>query len=767
VSEPAAGLESEGKGDPLRGRTLAGLLGLATGSAALSIVLHPGWTFAKYPNLAAELLRGTLTPAQVGDASPGYLLLHLLLPAQGVRWLQALAAAATVVLAFLVADRVRGRVAAWVAGAALALAGPWLVYGSVLEPDLAIGALDAAAVAFLVVPRGRALLWSALAGASLGLSFALRPSAAVLAVAVLGWLLLDRRVAAGRGRTASALSCAAAFGLCAFLPVAALHARARQEWRSTMSVGQVFHQGHRPESSGLGANYPTLLALAALQSAARPGHAPDLHHELYRRFAGAAEGAPLSAAAAERYWIDRALTFAAREPWAFARQLGRKLVFVFAAPDHDADIPTVEAAGQSARFGGIPMRWLALGGLAGLLLSLRGGRAQRLVVLWVASYLLVYLVFYYQSRYGLAILPAWCVLCGAAVAEAWEARRSGRRLALAAAALGAPLLLLAPGWVRNEGRLLARAALVPAQSQAGSLRAQGRWSEALDRFVEEQAALPDHVWPSSPHGYGLQVDSPAQALRAAERARARFGVGTPTDAYLLAVLYAHAGRCDLALPLARLASESGFHGAIADTSLDPDLLASDCLLAQGDRDGALDGIERSLARWPGTLDGLVRAVAAGEARPGTTGPEVALREAELLALHDPASAHYGLARARRRWGAALRAIADAEWIRLRVPEAAPLADFEQALSYLDLGRSGDALRAYARSLSSGLAMHEADRFDHPVRDLVRSLPDDPAAIRVALAHWSARGDLDEIRALLRRHPGLADGPAPGEVAPRP
>ena len=736
---------------------LAALLALAAGSAALSIVLHPGWVFAKYPHLAAGLLRGDLTPGQVGDASPGYLLLNLLLPPEGVRGLQAMLAAATVVLAFLVADRARGRLAAWVAAVTLALAGPWIVYSSVLEPDLAIGALDTAAVAFLLVAGSRSrLLWSALAGASLGLSFALRPSAVVLAVAALGWVVLDRRGAStARQRTASGLMGAAAFGLCALLPLLALHSRAGHEWRSTMSVGQVFHQGHRPEGSGLGANYPTLLALAALQLETRPGHAPDPHHELYRRFAGADSGASLEPAAAERYWIEKALAFPAREPWAFARQLGRKIVFVFAAPAHDADIPAVQAIGQGTRFGGIPFRWLALGGLAGLLLSLRGGRAERLVGLWVASYVLVFAVFYYQSRYGLAILPAWCVLCGVAAAEAWEARQDGRRLARVAAAAAAPLLLLTPGWVRNEARLLERTALVPVRSEAADLRARGRWDEALDRLADEQAALPDHVWPWSPHGYGLQVNGPEQALRAAERARARFGSERPTDAYLLAVLYAGAGRCDLALPLTRQAAEAGFHGAIADTSLDPDLLEGDCLLAQGDREGALRAIERSLASWPGTLDGLARAVAAGEARPGPTGPEVASRQADLLALHDPASARYALARARRRWGAALPAIADAEWVRTRLPEVAALADFEQALSFLDLGSTGNATRSYARSLSSGFAMHGADRFDDPIRDLVRALPDDPAATRVAFAHWSSRGDLEEIRALLRRHPELA------------
>ena len=530
-----------------------------------------------------------------------------------------------------------------------------------------------------------------------------------------------------------------------------------------MSVGQVFHQGHRPEGSGLGATYPTLLKLVELQEAGRP-HPPDYAHELYRRFASAAVGSTLPAPQAERYWMGKSLAYAELEPAAFLRQLVRRWVFTVTAPAADADVPEVLQADQSTRFPWIPMRWLALGGLGGLLASLRRGRAVALLGLWVVSYQVVYLAFYYQSRYGLAILPAWCCLLGSAAAAAWEARREPRRLALVLLVAAAPFGLARLDFVRFETRLLERNRSIPVQSEAVALRSQGRWDEARERFVDEQASLPDYLWPWSPHGYGLGAGSPEVARRAAERARARFGERNPVDAFLLAVLQAASGRCQEALPLADRAAEAGFGGAIADSLLDPDLLAADCLLELRRPEEALGRIRRSLRVRPGTLDGLARAVAAAGARPDLAAGEEARWEAELLALHDPASAHYALARARRRWADPERALADAEWVAARLPEAAPFAEFERALCLLDLDRPREALRAYARALPIRYFMHGADRFDDLVRRFAASLPDDRLVAMMALSHWMRVGDHGEVRAILARHPDLAQPPGAGPAS---
>jgi tetratricopeptide (TPR) repeat protein len=732
-----------------------GALGL--GTAALSHSLAAGPIFQKYPNLAAALRRGTLTAEQISDASPAYLLLNAAAPPSVVRGLQVLLAGLGIILVHAVARSAGGRAAAWIAALALALAQPWLVYASVLEPDLAIGFLGLAGVASLVLGDPGRLRPPLLAGTALGLSVALRPSAVPLAIGMVAWLLVDRK---GRRPALQAIVFAVAFGVLALLPGAALRGLGGREWRATMSAGQVFHQGHRPEGTGLGATYPTLLVLMALQDAGTAGHLPDLHHELYREFARAAEGGAIDAPEAERFWARKVLGYASREPVAFLRQLARKLVFIAAAPAGDADVPDVQALLQRAPWSGVPLRWITLAGLAGLLLSLRRGRVAALLALWVGASVAVFLVFYFQSRYAVTVLPAWCALAGMGAARLVASWRAPRRVALLCGVAVLPFLALLPGWVRDEGRMLERTAAVPVRSEAPALRAQGRWEEALDRHLDEQAALPDWTWPWSPNGYALRSDSPEQAALAADRARSRWRADGPVDAYLLAVLEAAAGRCDVAIPLARRASEAGFHAAVADTALDPDLLVSDCLVGMGRREDALREVERSLSKRPGTLDGLARAASArlrGEPW-GGSGPDPV---EVLFALHDPASAHYALSRARRVWGDPAGALAEADALARLLPRARPFAEFERARCLLDLGQPVEALRAYARSMVIRYPMHGARRFDEPVRALVDASPDDPGVARFALAHWSSRGELDEIRALLRRHPGLAAGPATG------
>jgi len=742
----------------LRGQDAA-LLAVAVASSAASLAQFPEWMFGKYPNLAAQLVRGQLGPADVADASPAYLLAVLAAGPTFLRWAQAIGGGVAVLLVHSVAARASGRVAAWIAAVLLAASQPWLLYGAVLEPDHAIAVLGVVAVAALSLGSRSAIRADAVAGAALGLSFALRPAAAPFALLAGGWLLVDRRRdrADGTGRSARAHAAgyAVAFVIAAASPVLALYAVAHQDWTTTMSAGQVFDLGHRPEGTGIGATFPTFLKMTEMLDAQRPDHRPDRAHDLSRTFAAASASMPLTPAAAERYWFGKGLAFARLEPWAFLRQLARKLIFTIAPPAGDADVPDVFEAVRTARFPAFPLRLATVAGAGGLLLAVRRRGVPRLLVLWVLAYEVVYLTFYFQERYALATLPAWCALAGLAVETLWQARRS-RRLLPSCAVAAVPSLLLAVPFVRAEARLRERQLLVPLASPAQALRAQGRWEDALQRTLEEQAALPDAVLPFSRHGYGSAVGEPERWLLVAERASATFGAASPVDAALLAVQYASAGRCDLALPLAEEAAGHGFRSAIADASLDPDLLAADCLRELGRSDDAFGRIRRSLARAPGTLDGLSRAVAAATAV-GDPGRE--RWTAEIWELHDPVTAHYALARARRSWGDAAGALTDADWIATRIPDARPLAEFERALALLDLGRTTEALQAYAQSLSVPFYLFGTSRFDAPVRALTAASPDARAVTLLALSHWMRQGNREELRALLRKHPELAAGEA--------
>jgi tetratricopeptide (TPR) repeat protein len=164
--------------------------------------------------------------------------------------------------------------------------------------------------------------------------------------------------------------------------------------------------------------------------------------------------------------------------------------------------------------------------------------------------------------------------------------------------------------------------------------------------------------------------------------------------------------------------------------MDPDLLASDCLLALGDKEEARARILRSLRRWPATRDGLARAVAAGLGE---------IHERRLFALHDAASAHFALARARRAWGDPRGALRDAAALASLVPEAAPLAAFERGLCLLDLGQPDVAVEEYARSLAIGYFVYGSGRFDEPVMDLVLRFPKLEPARELVRRHAARQG----------------------------
>ncbi|MFO0584116.1 MAG: hypothetical protein U0229_17725 [Anaeromyxobacter sp.] len=750
-------------------RTGAAVLALAVASTAASLLAHPAWLFAKYPNLASWLVAGALSPEQAADASPLYLLLHLLVDPAIARVGQALAAGVSVVAVFAVARAAAGPAAGIAAAALLAFAQPWLLHAAVLEPDLLIGALQACAAALLVAGRP-GLRRVGAAGALLGLSAALRPTGRAVGRAAAAWLTLggprrrpasrarpgDARPSGSRARAPRAL--AGALALAAAAPPAALHLLVRQPVAATMSWGPVFFMGHRPEGAGLGGRYPALLKLVEAEALGRPDHPPDAAHGLFRRFA-AADAGPLAPAEADRYWLEKGLAFAREEPAAFARGLGGILLASVAARGDDSDVPEVRAAAAGAP-SGVPGRWLVLLGLGGLLVALATRRRVGLLAAWVLAAELAFAATYFQTRYALSVLPAWCALAAIGLAAIAEALRRVLRAegaparplagALTLALLGAsPLALSRLPRVRFEDRLAERFAALPARSAVPELRRAGRFLEAQAALAEEQAAFPDHVWPTSPRGWALGVDDPAEAARAAERARARFGAADPVDAYLLAVLEAAAGRCDAALPLADRAAAAGFAASLDDAALDPDLLAADCLVALGRREEARARVERSLARRPGTLDGLARAAAAGSDAHRT----------QLLRLHDGASARWALARARARWGDLEGCVEDAGWIVARLPEAAPFAQFERARCLAGLGRGAEALQAYARTFELAAYLHGTAALTPLVRAFAASAPEDLAVARYALVHLSRVGDLAAVRALVGRHPALGRGRA--------
>lgn len=701
---------------------------------ALTAVVSPGWVFGKYPHLADLVWSGEATAAQVGDASPAYLVLHLLLSPLVIRWLQAVVAAACVAVLFEVLGRSAGNVAAWVGGLSLALAQPWLVYSAVMEPDLLIGASTLAALLLLhrggphpFTPSGDGA-GNLAAAALIGVAISLRPTALLLLGLLVAWLAWQRtswRRLAGFVITAVLVSAA---------PALVLRTIAHQDLRGTMSAGQVFHQSHRPESLGFGAIFPSLLKVVEAQAA--PGlHPPDHAHELYRELARVDAAAELTDAEAEQHWLGKALQFMRDEPAETMSQLASKVVFFIAPPSVEYDVPAVQHLLVKSALA-FPLRLLALLGCGALLVLLATRRGAVFSLHWLAA-LGVSLGFYAHGRYLVGLVPTLCVLLGLGVAAVVSMRRPAL---VALAAL--PLVLLALPQVRWSDRMVERLAALDVGAATGP-----SWEAARLHYLEEQAAAPDVLWPTSPHGAGMGADDLETLRSSAQLAESKFGTQSSVDATLAASLWAAAGDCERALPLAVRAAESGFHWALGDSAIDPQLIASDCLLATGHRPEAVARLELANLAAPRRLDVLARLVAAGDVGEKTDLPAW---EKQLFETHDAASAHYALARARRRWGDPEGARLDAQWLLAHFPASAPFAEHEFALALLDLGRNDEARAHLLRTLELRVSMHEERRLDV----LLKEPPANEDEARRALAWWRRRGHRAEVQEVLATYPSL-------------
>ena len=719
---------------PVNGwRLHLGSVVLASASLVATSLVSLDGVFGKYPNLAHALTLGTATADQAGDASPAYLLLHLLGSPSFVRWLQAFAAALTVVLIFRALHQQAGPLAGWIGGGALAASQQWAVYSAVLEPDLLIGA---AVTTGIVLLRREALTTrrSAISGLAVGCAVSLRPTVLLFAAFVVLWLLVTK--APRRALAAWAVT----LGLASAAPSLLLSGRVGHDLRGTMSAGQVFHQSHRPESVGFGATFPSLLKVVEAQAAASGPHPPDHAHELYRELARVNDPAVASAIDAEVFWFSRTVAFFRMEPAAATGQLFQKIVFFLVPPRGEYDIPAVKPL--LARAVGIPLRWLTLlacASVALLLISPRPAGSGPWVLHWLAS-LVVGLLFYFHGRYAVGLVPTLAALCGLGIARAWDERH--RRWLLLV--LLAPLALLSLPSVRWADRMVERL-------NALELSEGGTWEVARERYVQEQAAVPDVFWPTSPRGVGLGVDDPEVARRAAAQALERYGVDSPVDATLAAALLASAGDCEGALTLANTATGSGFSWALGDRSIEPRLVASDCLVHLGRPEEALAQLEASNREHPGRLDTLARLVAAGDVGHAS---EVERWEAELQELHDAASVRFALAGARRRWGDPEGALADAQWLQERWPAAAPFAEHERSLCLVALQRPEAALDAWTKALPVRAGLHEQALLDPLVVALEANAAGHEQVAALAIMHWRKQGQRERVRALLSAFPNL-------------
>ncbi len=666
----------------------------------LSLWLLPSGLLGKYPRFAELLRAGRLSGEEVSPASPLYLLIHLTLPPGPVRWLQCAVAVAAMVLIYKVGRRVRDPLTGLLCAGLFALCSPVLVYGAALEPDLLL-----MAACLLGVWAGPGVLsrfgHAALFGAALGLAISLRPTAGLVALALLAGLAVGALRARTLGTSWRPLLLSGALlvlvGVAAPLGVRLL---VPGKVEGTMSPGAAFYDGNRPESLGLGVTNPWLVKAVERQGEGGRGMPlPDPAHALYRRFARLDGGAAMTLPEIQRYWAAKSTAFAREEPAAFVSLLLRKTLFLLAGAEYH-DIHEVRRVFVS--LGALPLvswRWICLMGLAGGLLAARRKAAPWWLWVYGAAGAAGLIAFSVVTRYALILLPALVLFAGLLLREAlavrgWKpAARVGVALALAFLPGFAPPL-------RWDARIQER--VLEAHRHLEQLTAsRGDLAAATASYVEGQSHYP--FLPSIMDPRGLPFESREVALAAARAAEGR-GLRGPADAYLQAALWRQAGDCGRALPLARRAAKAGFFATDDSRFLDAHLLVAECLIEAGDQEGAMAAVLASLEAHPATADGLAMALAGAQAT-GLASDRVAVWGEQLHRIHDRLSADWSLLEAHRTWGDTPSALEVARRLHQALPEAA-VVHYQVAILH---ARAGEAAQAFdwlqrARASDPGLPL---------------------------------------------------------------
>lgn len=289
---------------------LSALALLTWGRIALLDSLRDQGYFAKYVTFADRILAGEIPGDRLGDVSPGYLWLTVLLRASGlglhaIRNLQLVMLSAGALLCALAARRLGGAMAAVVAAVLILGNRAALIIGGELEPEVLIFLVNAAAM--LAVLRRR--WW--VAGLLIGLSATVRPVAMLTLILIAGWALLESR------RALVAVVTAAAAPLALVIAVnAALTGHV-----FIMQPGSALFEGNNPLATGCAGVYPRLVEDLQEQSTE-----PDYGHVAYRLVAARATGKPVDARASNRFWSAKAMAFMSSYPRAAIRLLAWKAV---------------------------------------------------------------------------------------------------------------------------------------------------------------------------------------------------------------------------------------------------------------------------------------------------------------------------------------------------------------------------------------------------------------------------------------------------------
>lgn len=467
---------------------LVGLAILMTcGWIVLIESLPPAGRFEKYVELASRLASGDLSRQRLTDVSPLYLWslalaerlrisLHVIPP------LQILAAGLGALLCALTARRLAGMTASLATLVGLLGSHAVVINATDFEPETLILLLNSAGLFFLARDpreiRGRDWV---LGGLAFGLSAATRP-AVLPAASLFGLALL---VGLARSERRLPLRPALRLTMAAATPLAlAVVANATVTGQATiMNPGTVFYEGTSPDATGY-----ILLEPRVVAGVRETIDEPDPLHSAYRRVASAATGEAMDAAATNRYWTGKALTYVRAFPADALALTARKLLFSIHSHGSWDLLTMIRRERQLRRFPGVPFGLL----FALAVVTLIARRDPPVLALWLfsASYLGLMALFYVSSRQRNAVVPAIAILAGLGVAtlvEEWRSRPR-RSALLGTFAVVLALTLTRPYSPQREDEHQTEAALrsLQAERHAALAAREGRTDEARRwRAIEE------------------------------------------------------------------------------------------------------------------------------------------------------------------------------------------------------------------------------------------------------------------------------------------
>jgi len=340
------------------------------------------------------------------------------------RLVQLLAGAFVCALIALLARRLYGPVAGWVAGGLSALHGPLIFYeGELLNPILVLGLNVAALLALLGCAHAPPAGWRqlgelplrrlAVGGLLLGLSTLARSEIALFALLVAAGAVLG---APRRERLGRAALFAAAF-LLPIVPTTAHNVIAGGEWVPISSnFGINFYLGN----SG---DYQASVGI-------RPGLAwRELNYEPLRAGVASEDRGGTS-----RWWTRRALAESLQDPAGWIAAMGRKAWLLVGAAEVNRNLDLR----FSSRFTPLLLFLPGWGllfplAVAGLVVAWRR-RSGAVLALYLATYVVTLLGFFVAGRFRLPMVPVLAIFAGLAVARGWALWRRDRRRVLAAVA---------------------------------------------------------------------------------------------------------------------------------------------------------------------------------------------------------------------------------------------------------------------------------------------------------------------------------------------